>query len=87
MTNICLYHIIKIQKGCEEVNIKLLRSEMALKGDYDLVCLVPITGLSKQAVSQRCNHEVPWKQTEISALAKHYKWDAETVAKIFELTE
>ena len=69
------------------MDINLLRSKMALKGDYDIICLVVVTNLSYQAITKRCNGEVEWKQSEIKAIASYYELTMEEVSKIFNLVE
>lgn len=69
------------------MKIQLLRSKMALKGDYDLICLVAVTGLSKGSVINKCDEKTSWTVEEIRKIAKYYDLSDEEIISIFELNK
>lgn len=66
-------------------NEDLLRSKMALAGDYDAVILADICGISIAALHQRRIGRVEWKQSEIQKIADRYNLTNEEIIQIFKL--
>lgn len=69
------------------MNVNLLRSKMALKGDFDWTALTTLLGLSRPAVSARINGETDWKLPEMKKLIRKYDITEEEAFDIFGLRD
>lgn len=67
------------------MNVNLLRSKMALKGDFDLTPLMELLGLSRPAVSSRMNGDTEWKLPEMKKIIRKYDITEEEAFDIFGL--
>lgn len=67
------------------MNMKLLRSKMALKGDFELTPLIKLLNLSRPAVTARMDGSTEWKLPEIRKIVRHYNLTEEDTVEIFDL--
>lgn len=67
------------------MNVNLLRSKMALKGDFDLTPLMRLLGLSRPSITARMNGSTEWTLPEIRKIIRQYDITEEEASEIFEL--
>lgn len=68
------------------MDINLLRSKMALKGDFTLAALAEFLELSRQAINARITGQTDWTLPEIRKIVKKYELTEEETCKIFGFT-
>lgn len=68
------------------MDINLLRSKMALKGDFTLAALAEFLELSRQAINARITSQTDWTVSEIRKIVQRYELTEEETCKIFGFT-
>lgn len=67
------------------MNVNLLRSKMALMGDFDWTPLMELLDLSRPAIMARVNEETDWKLPEIRKIVRKYRLSEQDVSDIFDI--
>lgn len=68
------------------MNVNLLRSKMALKGDYTLTALAELLELSRPALTARLTEQVDWTLAEIRKIIQQYELTEKETCEIFGFT-
>lgn len=68
------------------MNVNLLRSKMALKGDFTLSALAERLELSRPALTARLTGEVDWTLAEIRKIVRYYELNEKETCEIFGFT-
>lgn len=67
------------------MNVNLLRSKMALKGDYDWTPLMELLELSRPAITARVNGETDWRVPEMRKIIRKYELTEVETCDVFGL--
>lgn len=65
------------------MNVNLLRSKMALKGDFTLSALAERLELSRQVLNGRITGETDWTVPEIRKIVQYYELAEKETCEIF----
>ena len=68
------------------MDINLLRSKMALKGDFTLAALAEFLELSRPALNARLTAQTDWTLSEIRKIVKRYNLNEGETCAIFGFT-
>lgn len=68
------------------MDINLLRSKMALKGDFTLAALAELLELSRPALNARVTGQTDWTLSEIRKIVKRYNLTEGETCAIFGFT-
>lgn len=68
------------------MDINLLRSKMALRGDFTLAALAEFLEISRPALNARISGQTDWTLPEIRKIVKRYNLTEEETCKIFGFT-